>query len=278
MATPEERKQLCDWIGTSEFDSQIPEDLSASGLVKMGGQGAVFSGQFEEEPAAVKVYYPGPIDQRVEREIDALTQLDCPTIVRLQWSGAVNYKGDAVPVTSCEFIDGSDLRDLLDVGILGEDQVGILIYDVAVAIQALWERRIVHRDLKPDNIMARSDGRYCVIDLGVARHIEAPTLTIPGATWGTRGYMSPEQARFRKALSCHSDVFALGVLAVESATGRHPTNRNQELLLARRLDDNLPSPCDDFTFASLLRRMLSPIPVRRPMPQEITRHLAQYAH
>lgn len=195
--TQDQKDKLCDWVVKNGFDAQTPGDLSVSALIKQGGQGAVFRGTYANLSAAIKVYYPGQLDKRVEREIKALASLDCPTIVRLYWSGTVDYDGEIIPVTSTEFIAGSDLSDIIKKATLTEEEVGRLVYDVAEAIEALWanDKRIVHRDLKPDNIMARSGGRYCVIDLGVARHIDEPTLTATGSTWGTVGYFSPEQSR-----------------------------------------------------------------------------------
>ena len=65
--------------------------------------------------------------------------------------------------------------------------------------------------------MIRPDGRACVIDLGVARHLDQTTLTALGITWGTLGYMSPEQTRAVRQLTCKSDLFSLGVILLESA-------------------------------------------------------------
>ncbi len=271
MLTPDEVAKLCNWVVTGDFDDQTPDDLRAIALVKKGGQGAVFSGTFAGEASAVKVYYPGQIENRVEREINALTSINCYSIVKLYWSGIVEYEGESIPVTSSEFITGNDLREMIDAGPLSETQLGALIYDVAAAIEALWEgsKRIVHRDLKPDNIMARENGRFCMIDLGVARHIDEPTLTATGSTWGTVGYFSPEQAKARKSLTSKSDVFALGIVAVEAALGRHPTRRNQAQVFGSRMDQTLPGQTDSLPFAPLIRRMLSPSPLKRPNPRNI---------
>lgn len=279
MPTPDEVNRLCDWVATQDFDDQTPDNLKAASLVKKGGQGAVFSGTYAGDTTAIKVYYPGQLDKRVEREIEALSSLDCSTIVRLYWSGTIDYEGEIIPVTATEFIAGSDLRDVIDAAALSEAEVGKLVYDVAAAIKALWDsgKRIVHRDLKPDNIMVRGDGRYCVIDLGVARHIDEPTLTATGSTWGTVGYFSPEQAKARKALTSKSDVFALGIIAVEAALGRHPTRRDQRRVFSSGMDQQLPGLADSFSFAPLIRRMLSASPLKRPSPQEIMDALDGYA-
>jgi serine/threonine protein kinase len=89
---------------------------------------------------------------------------------------------------------------------------------------------IVHRDLKPENLMVRPDGLVKVLDFGLARLLPAhPTpvlapsrrLSDPGTLIGTVSYMAPEQAR-REPAGAAADIFALGVVLYELATGRHP--------------------------------------------------------
>src|SRR5205823_12550809 len=118
--------------------------------------------------------------------------------------------------------------------------------------------------LKPYNIMLRPDGQAVLIDLGVARHIALDSLTTYGKTWGTEGYLSPEQARIVRSLTCKSDVFALGVVVQESLLGRHPTARHQQQLVAggpatASLQAGLPTE-----FIALVDRMVHRDPVRRP--------------
>ena len=140
---------------------------------------------------------------------------------------------------------------------------------MAKAIDSIWKLRIVHRDIKPSNIMRKTSGRYCLIDLGVARHIDRTPLTNLGSTWGTVGYLSPEQCRFQRQLTCKSDIFSLAVVLTESALGKHPTNRNQEKLLL--LDPkNINSPhLKSWDKFELLVMMYSKFPFARPTPKTI---------
>lgn len=108
-----------------------------------------------------------------------------------------------------EFIEGEVLSAVLSRGHLPTGQVARIGREIALAIAALWVERLVHRDIKPNNIMFAHNGRAVLIDLGVARHLSLGALTTLGKTWGTDGYMSPEQANALRQLSCKSDIFSL---------------------------------------------------------------------
>ncbi|MEB2346584.1 MAG: serine/threonine-protein kinase [Deltaproteobacteria bacterium] len=255
----------------------LPPNLTLGPLLADGGQGVVYSGTANGAPAAIKLYVPGQVEKRIEREVAALHELACPSIVRPLWHGIVQAQGQDLHVVATEFVHGAPLHDVLaGERALGGGELGVLCFDVAEAIGAMWKRRIVHRDLKPGNILLRQNGRACVIDLGLARHLDESSLTAAGMTWGTRGYLSPEQAQCAKALSCKSDVFALGVVLLEAASGTHPTGRDQNRLLAQPFHQTLVPALAAWAHADLVRRMLDPDPYRRPLPPAILTALAAF--
>lgn len=268
-----------DWLSNPiNVQSLMPDDISISCLIKAGGQGAVFLGKIDGMAAAVKIYFPGQLHTRIQREVDALANLQCRSIANLLRFGEIQFAKDSLQLVATEYVEGPNLDDYIDQqGQLSEDELGNLAYDVTSAIYTMWNRRIVHRDLKPENIIRRPSGRFCVIDLGVARHLEMSSLTAMGLTWGTYGYMSPEQTKTIRQLTCKSDLFGLGVVLVEAGLGRHPTQRDQLRLLARRLHESLPAPLDSMTLSSVIQSILDPKPTRRPKPLELIEQLSDFS-
>jgi len=127
-----------------------------------------------------------------------------------------------------EYIPGPNLaeleRDLAAHGILPSAKlVAAVGSGVASALAALAELEggVVHRDISPQNVMLGVDGRLKLIDLGIARSQAREAWTASGVIKGKASYLSPEQAR-AELLGPQSDVFALGVMLFELASGAHP--------------------------------------------------------
>lgn len=272
----EERKR---WLSAPENVAKLlPAHIRIDERLAIGGQGVVFRGWVNEDAAAIKVYFPGNMERRVEREVTALRSLDCYSIVKLLWSDIPHYDHTEFPIVATSYINGSPLDQLLRGRPLRYEELGILAYDVATAVDHLWRKRLVHRDLKPSNILINENGRACVIDLGVARHLDQSTLTsLAGAVWGTLGYLSPEQAKGIRVLTCRSDIFALGVILIECALGYHPAQHNQQRLFDKDLHETLPDEISHWKHANLLKKMLWPQAAKRPMPEVIISDFVEYA-
>lgn len=132
-----------------------------------------------------------------------------------------------------ELIDGESLGDeIRRTGRLSEAQVITLLQETLNILKFVHDNRVIHRDLKPDNLIRRKrDGKLCLIDFGAVKEIrtqlvnsELSSLTV-GV--GTQGYTPSEQLAGKPRLS--SDIFALGMTAIHSLTGRAPTDLPEDI-------------------------------------------------
>lgn len=220
-------------LEAAEVEEAVP-DLAVTSSLKSGNQGSVFRvARSDGADLVLKVYTASPpltIVERIDREVDALGRLDSEYVVRLIDHGSVPLRGNPCRWILTPYLSGTCLGDMIGAGPLAHDESAALLKCVAKAIDALWGIHVVHCDIKPDNIIRTDDGRYVIIDLGIAKHLDAKTYTQYGALLGTPGFMSPEQMRNRSGLTLRSDLFALGVVSYLAATGVHPYSWDQQLV------------------------------------------------
>jgi serine/threonine protein kinase len=164
---------------------------------------------------------------RLKREARTAAQLYHPNIATIH---SIEQEGDLIYIVM-EFVEGEPLTKLIHDRRLGEADVCRIGRGVADALAEAHEHDIVHRDIKPDNIIVKGN-RVKVLDFGIAKRVgaetttsESPTafVTQQGMIIGTVHYMSPEQA-LGKPLDARTDIFSLGVVLYEAATGRLPFN------------------------------------------------------
>jgi len=245
-----------------------------SGPLRLGGQALVLratqpvSGSDTEQDVALKLYLDSNQDERVLREIEAASRVRHLTLANLLEHGTVQIGDRRFRYLAWEFIPGTALDSrLASTGPVAPKVCAVVGRDVATAIEAIWARRIVHRDVNPKNIMLRAGDQGAVlIDLGIAKYIDSSPLTGPGLTWGTAGYLSPEQMSGLE-LTCQSDIFSLGISLQQALTGNHPTNYDQRALRyggPRTEDLHATAPA---RFAGLLDRMVTQRPAHRPAPR-----------
>ena len=123
-----------------------------------------------------------------------------------------------------EYIGGAPLRAVLDAAPLPARRIVELGKQIAAALCAAHAGGVIHRDVKPANLMLSEDGRVKLTDFGIAlaaRRGQSPPASATHTPAGTLGYMSPEQAR-GGAVDARSDLFSLGAVLYEMATGRRP--------------------------------------------------------
>ena len=185
---------------------------------------------------------PG-FEERFYREAQAIAALSHPNIVTIYDVG--NEAGICFMVM--ELIGGETLRALVARGPL---EFGLLVdigVQIADALSAVHSIGLLHRDVKPSNILMTSSGVAKLMDFGIAKRLvdlddsTTAALTMAGETVGTPHYMSPEQARGR-ILDARSDVFSLGSVLYEAATGElpFPGQTTFETLLAITTSEPVP--------------------------------------
>jgi serine/threonine protein kinase/tetratricopeptide (TPR) repeat protein len=212
---------------------------------------------------------------RFQREARAVAALNHPHIVTIH---SVE-EADGVHFFTMELVEGQTLDRLIPASGLPVERILQIAGAMAEALAAAHEKGIVHRDLKPGNVMVTNDGRVKVLDFGLAKEVaremtDDATLatgagrTQPGIVMGTPAYMSPEQIAGR-ALDHRSDIFSLGVVLHEMATGHRPFGGNSSAELASSiLRDSPPSVTDVRTdlpndLARIIRRCLEKEPRHR---------------
>ncbi len=176
---------------------------------------------------------------RFEREARAAGALNNPAVVTVYDAGV----DDTSRFIVMELVDGRSLEAILrDDGPLEPARAMRIAARVADALAAAHAAGIVHRDIKPANVMLTNDGSVKVLDFGIARAIDATTLTHAASVVGTAAYMSPEQARGEPADE-RSDIYALGCVLYALLTGHPPfTGEGAAAILHQHATVAPPSP------------------------------------
>lgn len=217
-------------------------------LVGQGGMGAVYCARQKSlnRLVALKVIRPESQAQqdfadRFIREARALAQLSHPNIVTVHDFG----QSDDVYYFIMEYVDGINLRQMLQAGKLGPRQALEIVPAVCDALQFAHDRGVVHRDIKPENIMVDTDGKVKIADFGLAKLLNnkstGPTLTQAHQVMGTMHYMAPEQFERPLDVDHRADIYSLGVVIYELLTGELPLGRfappSQKVSVDVRLDE-----------------------------------------
>jgi tRNA A-37 threonylcarbamoyl transferase component Bud32/peroxiredoxin/Leucine-rich repeat (LRR) protein/multidrug resistance efflux pump len=214
-------------------------------MVGRGGMGAVYKARQKklDRLVALKILPPGIGDDRAfadrfVREAKALAKLNHPNIVTLYEFD----QADGLYYFMMEFVDGVNLRQLLQAGRLAPREALAIVPQICDALQYAHDQGIVHRDIKPENILLDRKGRVKVADFGVARLMgvdslspsdgergeplsASVSLTESGKVMGTPQYMAPEQKNNPTEVDHRADIYSLGVVFYQMLTGELPGKR-----------------------------------------------------
>lgn len=202
--------------------------------IHRGGTGYVYHvtappGKDPGFPIVMKVPALGPGEPTIgidsfEIEQMILPTLTGPSVPRFVATGDLT----ATPFIVMEWIEGQGLQQMIARAPLSPEEVARIGAALADAVHSVHTQQVIHLDLKPENIMLRPTGEAVLLDFGFARHARYPDLLAESKDFaaGSAAYVSPEQLQNDRS-DPRSDLFALGVLLYELATGRQPFGEPQ---------------------------------------------------
>src|SRR5262245_12880726 len=194
---------------------------------------------------AVKVLHPHlaglPESRaRLQREAHAVAKLRHENILEI-----FDYSGPESPESYIvtEFIHGQTLKAFLgEHPIVHPEFAAMIAAEVACALEHAHGLGVIHRDIKPENVMVRDDGVVKLMDFGIAQIVDKERMTVTGQLLGSPAYMAPEHVD-GKPLDFRTDVFAMGILTYQLATGQLPfRGKNPHEVLKRIADCKFTPP------------------------------------
>lgn len=234
--------------------------LEISQLLGHGGMGAVYKARQKklDRDVALKIIRPESASdqtfaERFGREARVLARLSHPNIVAIYDFGEVTIPASdgesAAPLRLyyflMEYVDGTDLRQVIEGGELQPAQALAIVPPICDALQYAHDHGVVHRDIKPANILIDRQGQVKIADFGLAKLASASdqdfTLTDAHQVMGTPRYMAPEQMKGSHAVDHRADIYSLGVVFYEMLTGQIPAGHfappSKKVQIDVRLDE-----------------------------------------
>jgi eukaryotic-like serine/threonine-protein kinase len=265
-------------------------DYEILDVIGQGGMGVVYKARQVSlnRMVALKMIRSGFLASesdiaRFHSEAQTAGKLSHPNVIQVHQVGEC----DGQHFFSMEFIDGTDLSQLIHHEALEPERIARYLKAIAETVQHAHEHHVIHRDLKPANIIIDVDDRPLIGDFGLAKDIDRDTgLTASGVSLGTPAYMSPEQAAGKTTeLGPATDIYSLGAILYEMLTGRPPFQEESrvDLILAVIHKETIPprtvNPAADKQLEAICLKCLNKDPKKRyttasDLAEDIERFLA----
>lgn len=227
-------------------------------LLGYGGMGAVYKArQIKlDRLVALKIVRSDAVadpafGERFNREARTLARLSHPNVVAIHDFGEIpgaasnNNADQPLYYFLMEYVDGANLRQLMNSHQLPSAQALRIIPQVCDALQYAHDEGVVHRDIKPENILIDKKGRVKIADFGLAKIVagaaEEFTLTGTHQVMGTPRYMAPEQMEGSRSVDHRADIYSLGVVFYEMLTGQIPAGHFEPPSQKANVDSRLDS-------------------------------------
>lgn len=245
-------------MNAPRYDAEIIAAALGQDSVSFLGAGT-YGDTWRAADLAVKIIcVDGYPPSRVAREVDGLSRVSSPYVVKLHQAGTVTLDGTDRPALYFEYVEGGDLQQRIDSSDRPTpDELTALLIGLLTGVRDLHAADgTVHRDIKPANVALR-DGQWrrpVLLDLGLAKSATETTMTIYPGVVGTPPFMSPEQLRGKRARKA-ADLFAVGVTVRTAYAGMHP----------------FYLPCTDYTYDEAFARIgTGPAPLPPGLPADVT--------
>ena len=244
-----------------------------TGKLGTGGMGIVYEAEDVRLPRKVALKFlpeefaeDPDAERHFQREADTIAQLNHPNICTIYEID--HFEGRSFIAMEC--VDGLNLKTYLARRELSTAAIVEISLQIAAALASAHAKGIVHRDIKPGNIIVSDAGQVKVLDFGLARHFKSTETeelglegsTIPGRPMGTANYMAPERI-LQLPLDPRSDLFSLGVVMYEMATGRLPFAGASPSETVANVLENVPAPLTSLApqhpkkFEQIVERLLA---------------------
>lgn len=229
---------------------KVTPDIRLMRRLGKGGMGSVWVAEHKKLSAEVVVKFlaeqfsdDANVRARFAREVAAAAQIRSPHVVQTLDHGQTER---GTPFIVMELLDGEDLaRTMKARRRLEIDEVSLVVESLGAALSKAHEKGIVHRDIKPANVFLCSGGKQWhvkLVDFGIAKMGEDPTLTQTGEMLGTPTYMSPEQYEGARSVDHRTDLWAVGVLAYHALVGVPPFRGDSVAQVAMSIITNQVTP------------------------------------
>jgi len=229
-------------LGAFPPGAMLGERYRIIGLLGRGGMGEVYRADDLKLGQAVALkFLPKAVSgdeallARFHAEVRLARQVSHPNVCRIYDIGEIEGRH----FLSMEYVDGEDLASLLKrIGHLPVDKTVDIARQLCAGLHAAHEKGVLHRDLKPANIMLDGRGRVRITDFGLA--VAAEEAANVGEISGTPAYMAPEQLAGKPA-SVRSDLYALGLVLYEVATGKRAFDAPTLAEMRRKHEQETPA-------------------------------------